>query len=161
VSVETLIAELKAGGDFDIAITRQKILKEFDAAATADDRSRVLAVFKAVMDATERTLIAKNEAELLSNFRAAREQDYKICIVQECTVGLHSPGGGDVSVERMMAVTNREIAAGRMTEQHSLRQIAVQGAAAPHLSDAQLVEKHRKLQLPPTLGQKLKGLFKK
>jgi hypothetical protein len=60
VLVETLIADLKAGGDFDVAITRQKILKEFDAAATADDRSRVLAVFKAVMDATECSLIEKN-----------------------------------------------------------------------------------------------------
>ena len=61
----------------------------------------------------------------------------------------------------MMVVTNREIAAGRMNEQHSLRQIAVQGAAAPRLSDAQLVEKHRRFQQPPTLGQKLKGLFLK
>jgi len=113
------------------------------------------------MDLTERNLIAQNEGELLENFRKAREQDYKVCIVQECTVGLKSPGGGDVSVERLMAVTNREIAAGRMSEQHSLRQIAVEGAAAPHLSDAQLVEKHRRLQRPPTLAQKLKGLLRK
>ncbi|MDB6105526.1 MAG: hypothetical protein JWO52_5525, partial [Gammaproteobacteria bacterium] len=102
----------------DIAVIRKRILDEFDAANSSDDRGRVLAVFKAVMDLTERNLIAQNEGELLESFRKAREQDYKICIVQECTVGLKSPGGGDVSVERMMAVTNREIAAGRMSEQH-------------------------------------------
>jgi len=161
VSVDTLIAELQSGASFDIGTTRNKILAEFDAATSAEDRGRLLAVFKAVMDMTERNLIANNKAEMLPDFQKAREKDYKILIVQECTVGLASPGGGDVSIERMMAVTNREIAAGRMTEQHSLRQIAVQGAAAPHLSDAELVEKHRKLQQPPTLGQKLKGLFRK
>ncbi len=142
VSVETLIDDLKSSDGINIATSRQKILDEFDAASTAEDRGRVLAVFKAVMDLTERNLIANNEAELLEKFREAREQDYRICIVKECTVGLNSPGGGDVSVERMMAVTNREMAAGRMTQQHTLRQLAVNGAAAPHLSDAQLVEKH-------------------
>jgi hypothetical protein len=79
--------------------------------------------------------------------------------LRECTVGLSSPGGGDISVERLIAVTSREIAAGHMTEQHSLRQIAVQQAAAPHMSDAELVEKHRRLQQPPSLGHRLKGLF--
>ena len=161
MSVESLVEELKSSSDFDIAVTRLRILDEFDAATNSDDRGRVLAVFKAVMDMTERNLIAQNQGELLEGFRKAREQDYKVCIVQECTVGLNSPGGGDISVERLMAVTNREITAGRMNEQHSLRQIAVQGAAAPHLSDAQLVEKHRRLQQPPTLGQKLKRLFRK
>lgn len=161
MSVESLIQELKSSQGFDIAETRAKTLNEFDAASTSEERGRVLAVFKAVMDLTERNLMAKNAEELLGKLRAAREQDYKVCIVQESTVGLNSPGGGDVSIERLMAVTNREIEAGRMSEQHPLRQLAVRGAAAPHLSDADLVEKHRRLQQPPTLGQKLKGLFRK
>jgi hypothetical protein len=81
----------------------------------------------------------------------------------------------------LMAVTNREIAAGRMTEDHSLRKIAVEGAAAPNFSHAELVAMHakkkaeaEKSQIAPipqpsnarlafgaTLGKKLKGLFRK
>jgi len=53
-----------------------------------------------------------------------------------------SPGGGDVSVEMLVAVTGREIAAKRMAEDHELRRMALAGAAAPHLSHAQLVTKH-------------------
>jgi len=71
----------------------------------------------------------------------------------------------------LMAVTNREIAAGRMTQDHSLRKIAVDGAAVPHLSHAELLAKHahlkygadKSLEAPAqqTLGQKLKGLFRR
>ena len=87
------------------------------------------------------------------------------------TGGLDSPGGGDVSIELLMTVTNREIAAGRMTEDHSMRQIAVEGAAAPHFSHAELLAKHAKLKeatekskaapAPKTVGEKLKGLFRR
>ena len=59
--------------------------------------------------------------------------------MEECTVGLHSPGGGQISVEMLMAVTNREIEAGRMAEDHSMRKIAVDGVAAPHFSHAEMV----------------------
>ena len=45
----------------------------------------------------------------------------------------------------LMAATNREIAAGRMTEDHALRKMAVEGAAAPHPSHSELVAKHAQL----------------
>jgi hypothetical protein len=85
--------------------------------------------------------------------------------VQECTVGLDTPVvGGDVSIEMLMTVTDREIAAGRMTEDFSLRKIAVDGAAAPHLSHAELVAKHAQLKAEnkaerpaKTVGEKLKA----
>jgi hypothetical protein len=107
---------------------------------------------------------------LLANLQQARAQDYKIFILKESTVGLDTPVvGGDVSVDMLMAVTNREIAAGRMTEHQSMRKIAVEGAAAPHLSHAELLAKHAKLKehsarpkaapVAHTFGQKLKGLF--
>jgi hypothetical protein len=51
-----------------------------------------------------------------------------------------------VSVELLKAVTDREIAAGRMTEDHSLRRLALTTFAAPHLTHAQLLESHAKLK---------------
>jgi hypothetical protein len=185
MSIESLVNDLRSAKAFDIVAARAKIQKEFDAATTSDQFAKVLAIFKAVMDEGERQLVRQgNQEEFLAKLKDARALDYKIFIVQECTVGLDSPGGGDVSVEMLVAVTNREIVDGRMTEDHSLRKIAVEGAAAPHLSHSELLAKHAKLkeevekskaepttQTPPgnarlasafgaTLGKKLKGLFR-
>ena len=174
VSIESLINELNAPEGFDIVEARKKILREFDTATTSDQRAEVLAIFKATMDLAERNLADRgDQAQLLAGLQKARAYDYKVFIVQECTVGLDTPVvGGDISVDMLMAVTNREIAAGRMTEDHSLRKIAVNGAAAPHMSHAELLARHAKLKAdaleqskavsaPKTLGQKLKGLFGK
>ena len=174
MSIESLINELNAPEGFDIVEARKKILREFDTATTSDQRAEVLAIFKATMDLAERNLADRgDQAQLLAGLQKARAYDYKVFIVQECTVGLDTPVvGGDISVDMLMAVTNREIAAGRMTEDHSLRKIAVNGAAAPHMSHAELLARHAKLKAdaleqskavsaPKTLGQKLKGLFGK
>jgi hypothetical protein len=186
MSIESLVNERQSAESFDVVEVRAKTQKEFDAATTSDQRAKVLAIFKATMDLIERNLTSRGDQEaLLADFRKARAEDYKIFIYQECTVGLDSPGGGDISVEMLLAVTNREIAAGRMTEDHSARKIAVEGAAASHLSHAELLAKHAKLkdeaekstaapaaQTPPgkatlayafgaTLGKKLKDLFRK
>lgn len=169
MSIESLISELASAKSIDIVDVRAKVGREFDAATTSDQRGRVLAIFKATMDQVERYLISRgDQGELLENIRNARTQDYNIFILQECTVGLDSPGGGDVSVEMLVAVTDREIADGRMTEEHSMRKIAVQGAAAPYLSHADLVAKHASLKhkvpkgdetATKTLLQKLKKSF--
>jgi hypothetical protein len=187
MSIESLVKELQSTESFDVVEVREKILKEFDAATTSDQRAAVLAIFKATMDAVERNLTSRGgQEELLAKIKEARAKDYKIFIYQECTVGLDTPVvGGDISVDMLMAVTNREIAAGRMTEDHSARKLAVESAAAPHLSHAELVAKHAKLkaeagqsQVAPApktapssatvsyafgaaLGKKLKGLFRK
>jgi len=184
MSIQSLIEEMKAATNKDIHEVRAKLGQEFDAAVTSQQRGTVLALFTAYMDALERGLAAQQaDPKLIENFRTAREQDYKTFIVQECTVGLDTPVvGGDVSIERLMAVTNREVAAGRMTEDHSLRKLAVQSAAAPHMSDTELVAKHAALRaqaaqkatspettagnpkayaLGSVLGRTLKGLFRK
>jgi hypothetical protein len=185
MSVQSLIDELKATGSVDIAKFRERIEQEFKAAVTSDQRSKVLAVRHATLDQVERHVAARGDqqAEVLKNFREARAYEYKSLIYQECIVGLDTPVvGGDVSVDMLMAVTNREIAAGRMTEEHSIRKNAVEFAAVPHLSHAELVSKHAKLKeqaaaasapkvtpssaavaygVGATLGKKLKGLFRK
>jgi hypothetical protein len=186
MSIQSLVEYMKTATNKDIREVRDRIDKEFKVAPTSEQRGTLLALFTAFMDAMERGLAAHGDQKLLEDFKGARAQDYKIFIVQECTVGLDTPVvGGDVSVDMLMAVTNREIAAGRMTEDHSMRKIALEGAAHPHLSHAELVAKHAKLKAETTsqpktpasndkaagsrtayafgavLGRKLKGLFRK
>jgi hypothetical protein len=182
VSIESLVKEIEsATSSHDLEKIRKRIEEEFLAAKTSDERAQVLAVFKAMTDRVERVLAARaGQDELLANFRATNGDEYKSLLYQECLVAGGSPEGGDISVEKMMAVTNREIAAGRMTEDHTLRKIAVQCAAAPHLSHAELLAKHAKLQAEAAsaakaplgnataayafgtvLGRKIKGLFRK
>jgi hypothetical protein len=145
---------------------RNKIHGEFDAATSSEQRGALLAIFKATFDITESHLV-KNSPEKLAEFQKARAQDYALFLVKECTVGLASPGGGDVSVEMMKAATDREVVAGRMTEDHPLRKLAIEGYAAPHLTHIELLEKHAKLKAgavtpaPTTLREKFKGLFKR
>jgi hypothetical protein len=187
MSIESLKNDLLAAKNIDPAAVRERIYREFDAATTSAQRGTLLAIFKAVMDNVERNLAARpDQAQLLKDFREARAKDYNIFIAKECTVGLDTPVvGGDISVDKLMEVTNREVEAGRMTEDHSLRKGALEAAAAPHHSHAELVEKHARLQAQAAaqpaapaaqpaadrastsyavgsmLGRKLKGLFRK
>jgi len=179
MSIENLLNQLTAVKSFDIAEVAEKVQNEFEAAATSEQRSQLLAIFNETVDQAERNLAARDQDQLLEQLKKARAHYYKQFIVKECSVGLDSPGGGDVSVERLMAVTNREIAVGRMTEDHALRRMAIEGAAAPHLSHAELVAKYAKQAQPKgaastnktdsskiayafgsIVGRKLKGFFR-
>jgi hypothetical protein len=92
-------------------------------------RVHLLALFKSVMDIAEKSVSAE-DSELIRN---AREQQYKTFVVQEAMVG------ENVCVETLYAVTSREIIAGRMDESNSLRQLAIDGTSAPHLTRAELI----------------------
>jgi hypothetical protein len=171
VSIDALVNEMKAAKSLDIVDIRERIYSEFDAAQTSDQRGKLLTLFTAAVNLVERNLASRGDdyAEMLANLQNSRAQDYKLFILKECTVGLDTPVvGGDISVDMLMAVTNREIAAGRMTEDHSMRKTAVERAAAPHLSHAELLAKHAKLKEeaakstatpPQTFGMKLKGFL--
>ncbi len=173
-AIQSLANELTSAKNFNVADARAKIQKAWAATTTSDQRGRVLAIFKVVMDEAELRLVGHgdDQAELLADFQKARVQYYNLFILEECTVGLDTPVvGGDVSVDLLMSVTNREIAAGRMTEDHAMRKHAVEFAAAPHLSHAELLAKHAKLMeaterskaapAPKTVGEKLKRLFRR
>ena len=103
---------------------------EFGRADTSEYRAALLQIFKSVMDMVESTLGDDD----LEKFRTARRQHYKTFVVQESVID------GNVCVETLNEVTGREIAAGRMPPDHSLRQLAEQGMAAPHFSRAELLQ---------------------
>ena len=177
MSIDDLTRELSTTGPFDFTTVREKVESELDTAASSEQRGRILALFSKMMDQAERNLAVRDhQQESLEQLKRARAQHYKRFIVRECTVGAGSAGGGDMSVEMLMAVTNREIAAGRMTEEHELRRMALEGAAAPHLSHAELVGKHAGPNSPAStskvnssklayafgsiVGRKLKGFLR-
>lgn len=107
----------------------EEVNNEFGRVTTEENRAALLATFKATMDFAETTVAPDN----LQTFQEARQRHYKSFIVQEALVG------SNVCVETLYAITKREIDAGRMAADDSLRKTAEMGVAAPHLSRAELV----------------------
>ena len=107
----------------------KEICNEFGRATTEDYRIALLEGFKSTMDIAETTVAP----ESLRVFQDARAKQYKLFIVEEALVG------ENVCVETLHAITQREIAAGRMLPDNELRKIAEMGMAAPHLSRAELM----------------------
>lgn len=85
---------------------RDNIHNEFKQASTSEERVFLLEAHKILNDLLERNL---HEPEKIKMFQGARLQDYHLLIVQECLVGTN------VSPTALDAVTQREVAAGRMT----------------------------------------------
>jgi hypothetical protein len=157
MSIDALLDEITTATSLNIVDVAAKVQRELDAAASSEQRGRILGIFGMAMDQAERNLQAREQEDLLEQLRAARAQYYKSFLVKESTVGRGSPGGGDVSVEMLMAITNREITAGRMREDHPLRRMAVEGAAAPHPSHEQLIAKHARQAHPKDPSAPIKG----
>jgi hypothetical protein len=128
---ERMLAQAESGAVFDWNGLRLQISDEFDRAETSEARGVLLGLWMTVMDEVERRLRDYGQSDPLAEFRAARDKDYKIFILQESLVC------GNICAETLYAVTQREIAAGRMKPHHSLRQLAVVQIAAPRATRAQ------------------------
>lgn len=185
MSIESLVQEIEAASSHDLEKIRLRVEQEFFAAKTSDERGQVLGVFKNMMDRLERHLARGGYEKELAALREANAYEYKSLLVQESLVGGDNPARGDISTEMLMAVTDREIAAGRMTANHAVRKIALQCASATHSSHTELLAKHAKLKAEAgqsdaasapkgapssatvsyafgaTIGKRLKGLFRK
>lgn len=107
-------------GEFDVHKIREEIHDEHDRATTEDERVVLLAAFKAVMDQTERMLAAEYP-DRLDAFRKLRLEDYCLLVAKECVEN------DQASPEKMLAVTAREVAAGRMAPDAEMRRLALQG----------------------------------
>jgi hypothetical protein len=95
-----------------------RVNEEFGAATTSTERADLLAARAAAMELVIRQL--QLHGDHLEKFMDACELEYKRLIVQETLVD------GVVSYEAMLHVTDREIAAGRMSEDYALRAIAIE-----------------------------------
>jgi hypothetical protein len=120
MSVSTLIQELEdmpLHEPFDWIAFSARLNAEFIAATTSEERSDLLAARTVAMEFVVRQL--ELHGEQLEKFTDACELEYKRLIVQETLVD------GVVSFAEMVHVTDREIAAGRMSEDYALRAIAI------------------------------------
>src|ERR1700678_2009294 len=119
--VSTLIQELEnmpLHEPFDWIAFSARLNEEFNAATTSEERSDLLAARAVAMEFVVRQL--ELHGEHLEKFTDACELEYKRLIVQEALVD------GVVSYQKMLQVTDREIAAGRMSEDYALRALAVE-----------------------------------
>jgi hypothetical protein len=106
---------------FDWIAFSARVNEEFGAATTSEERSELLAARAAAAEFVVRQLELRGEH--LEKFTDACELEYKRLIVQETLVD------GVVSYEQMLHVTDREITAGRMSEDYALRAIAIEECA--------------------------------
>ena len=121
MTVSTLTQELEdAAPDelFDWMAFSTRLNEEFGAATTSEERGELLAARAVAMEFVVRQLQLRGEH--LEKFTDACELEYKRLIVQETLVD------GAVSYEEMLHVTDREIAAGRMSDDYALRAIAIE-----------------------------------
>jgi hypothetical protein len=121
MSVSKLIQELEdmpPHEPFDWIAFSERVTAEFIAATTPEERSDLLAARAVAMEFVVRQL--ELQGEHLEKFLDVCELEYKRLIVQETLVD------GVVSYEEMLHVTDREIAAGRMSEDYALRAIAIE-----------------------------------
>jgi hypothetical protein len=121
MSVSKVIQELEdmpPHEPFDWIAFSTRVNEEFSAATTSEERSELLAARAVAAEFVMRQL--ELHGDHLEKFTDACELEYKRLIVQETLVD------GVVSYEEMLHVTDREIAAGRMSEDYALRAIAIE-----------------------------------
>jgi hypothetical protein len=105
-----------------------RVNEEFETATTSEERSDLLAARAIAMEFVVRQLELRGEH--LEKFTDACELEYKRLIVQETLVD------GVVSYKALLHVTDREIAAGRMSDDYALRAIAIEECREAGLSNA-------------------------
>ena len=131
MSVSKVIQELEdmpPDEPFDWIAFSTRVNEEFAATTTSEERSELLAARAVAAEFVMRQL--ELHGDHLEKFTDACELEYKRLIVQETLVD------GVVSYEQMLHVTDREIAAGRMSEDYALRAIAIEECPEARITDA-------------------------
>ena len=110
------IRSLPVGERLEWSKIRDEIAEEYSKASESD-RVSLLELFNVIMDSVESNVSRPD----LAGFRTARAQDYNRMLVSECLIDER------VSPNALGRVTQREVAAGRMSPDHELRRLAVSG----------------------------------
>lgn len=108
----------------------REITSPWEKADTEEKRVNLLNIF----DLAHRSLLpAIQDADLKKRIEESRTKIYNTFIVSECLIGEH------ISTQRLNRVTQREIAANRMTKDDDLRKTAEMALAAPYLTEEELL----------------------
>ena len=124
MSAKSLLEEIRregAAGTFDWQRTRERIFAEHERSTGFVERGDLVRLHAVLFDQVERSGAVPDGQ--LKAFRQARAQDYNLLLVREATAN------GNVVPQLLDAVTEREVAAARMAEDHELRILATQSMA--------------------------------
>ncbi len=134
---------------------REEIINRHEKSSKVEDYITLLSLYKSLMDAVE---LHMQDSVDIDQIREVRDQDYKMLITRECTIG------DSVCIETLYELTQRELEAGRMGPEHSLINLAVDAIAEPHYSREQLLRQEKKIQKLEnnvTLREKFSHIFRK
>jgi hypothetical protein len=112
-----LMERLRTSATLDWKSAREEIWGLHKKAETSEERGALLAVYTAVMNLVERSGTVTD----IEKFKEAWQSDYNLFLISEAT------DGQDIVPEKLLAVTAREIAAGRMAETDELHKLALEG----------------------------------
>ncbi|MGB8694468.1 MAG: hypothetical protein WCD08_13265 [Steroidobacteraceae bacterium] len=128
---------------------RVRIHDEFEQASSSERRAALLALNQSLMNMAEKAINPKE----LENFREIRGHSYSLLIVKECLVN------DQVCPKTADAVIRRELAAGRMAPNHSLRDIKQIRAFAAHLARTRLLVQRLSPKPPGPVSRVLSWLL--
>src|ERR1700682_5691039 len=120
MSVTSLIEEIRnhpTPERVNVGEIVKRIHEEFDAEPDSEQRGMLLAVYTLMMDAQEQVLTGED----LTLLRNSRKKEYNLFLIKESVVD------NNVNPHLLKIATDREVKAGRMTEDHELRKLAVAG----------------------------------
>ncbi len=109
------------GATLDWSRIRDEIHAEHDRATTARDREALLGVHKTIMDHVERNI----RPEDLEAFKKFRREDYNLLLIKEGMIGNDT---NNLDTHVMALITNREVAAGRMSPDDEMHKLAAAGS---------------------------------
>ncbi|MCZ8100733.1 MAG: hypothetical protein O9972_22830 [Burkholderiales bacterium] len=108
---------VKDGGEIEWLRRREEVIDLHSTSSSFEERSFLLGIYVALMNSVERAG-AVNDIE---EFRDLREKEYNMMLITEAT------DGKNIVPALLLAVTRREIAAGRMKADHELHELAEAG----------------------------------
>jgi hypothetical protein len=144
--LDRFMAGAKSGGQIDWPKMQKEILAEHENAPDERDRVLCLELYRVLMETVERQGLV--EPQHREEFRKLRDQEYIALLLREAMIGETED---NLDPFKTLAITTREVRAGRMREDDELHRLSVDTC--------------RKLGEPPAtkhsgLGAKLRSWFK-
>lgn len=128
---------------------RVRIHDEFEHAQSSEQRAALLSLNQSLMNMAEKAIDPRE----LENFREIRGHSYSLLVVKECLVN------DQVCAPTAEAVISRELAAGRMAPNHSLRDLKQMRAFAAHLTRTRLLAQQLAPKPPGPVSRVLSWLL--
>jgi len=119
--LKRLQADAAAGAPVNLKQIRNEIHDLHDKSVTTQERVALLSVHKSLLGVAERQMRLDDLAE----YRNLHRADYNLLLIKEATIGDNS---GNINPHRMAVITNREVAAGRMSPDDELHKLAAAGS---------------------------------